>query len=307
MKKLALATLIASTFTTTAFAAQEAESRLTASGVLSAGGYTTTDGKFINGGATGADLTVEWNKGNWAVQYGMEADLQDEHAKHSLDSANFETIDAWVGYKFGDAGTLKAGFRGDSALDNVDSYYDHTIEFGYGLNSASDVGSFISFEKNEGTAVYGVTMYADRNTNKSDVVGFNGYVGLRGEKGGMNVGFEVNDKTNPEGVKEIVMVNGSYSLGKVNLGATASLETRTDGSNRAQYGITSGMDLNDKFYIAAGYHIADEARDTVNAGGKYQITPHLTGLFDVAYHVCDEAGAGMKGETEVFFRLDYAL
>lgn len=282
------------------------ESNLSASGVLMGGFYTDTSGEFKNNGATGMDLFVDYNSGNWKAQYGVEMDLQDQAGDHSIEDVKFTTIDAWIGYEFS-LGTLSGGLRGDSAVDAVDAYADLTVEFGNSPNDASDVGSFIKFEDTKGSFVYGISPYADRNADSSDVVGMNGYVGYRGEGIGSNFFFEINDNTSIDGVKEIVGINTVISAGSFGLGLSGALETRTDNTERASYGVTMGSNLSQKLYVAGGYHFADESRDTVNFGGKYFFTPRLTGLVDVAYHLSDEAGKQYDGEVETFVRLDYSL
>ena len=283
------------------------ESNISASGVLMSGMYMDVNGDIKNNGATGADLFVDYSNGNWKAQYGVEIDIEDHNRDHSLEESNFNTIDTWIGYQFG-PGLLSAGLRGDSALDSVDAFYDMTVEFGNSPSDASDVGSFLKFENQQGKLVYGVSAYTDRNLYSSDVTGMNGYIGFRGSNLGMNVGFEVNENTNYfDGVKEIFLINGLYMVGKAGIGATYSLETGIGGGDRTSYGITAGTNLTEKFYFGTGYHFSEFSRDTVNLGGKYFFTPRLTGLADVAYHLSDEAGSAYDGEFEMFVRLDYTL
>lgn len=316
MKKSILATTIAASMVSAAaFAADTTqESSLTASGKLTVGGYYHTqpeDNNFVSSGATGMDIFVDWKQGNWSAQYGVELDIHETGTKvHAIDELHAATIDAWVGYDFGFA-NVRAGFAGDSALDDVDAFYDKSVEFAYGLNDANDVGTFVTIDKTDGTFVYGLTAYADRGLAKADQAGANGYVGYRGDALALNVGFEVNDSTSY--IKEIGMVNGTYQLGALGLGASYGFETNNNGSERNMYGATAGVSMGEKVYVGGGYHFVECYEDSLshtghnaaNLGAKYFFSDNLVGLFDVQHHVGDEGGK--DGETDVFLRLDYTL
>lgn len=307
MKKtlLALSVLFASS---TAFATQatlEQEESIKASGTAMLGAYSHSglEDKVYNGGATGVDIQVDYRQGNFVAQYGVEVDLDNNH---EVEDATYTTTDAWIGYQT-EAGLISVGARGDSALDAIDAAHDKTVEFGYSVNDASDVGSFVKFEGKKNVIQYGVSYYEDRNNDDENLTGMNGYIGYVGPKLMVNVGMEMNNAKLPGSIESIYMVNTSYQFGAVGLGASYGYETLKQAEDREVFGVSAGYNLSEVAYIGAGYHFADGERDAVNVGGKYYVTPRFTAMFDLAVSVSDEAkDVGTKsGDVQTFARLDY--
>lgn len=311
MKKtlLALSLALAST---TAFAQQatlESEETIKAYGTAMMGAYgdTGSDDRLYNGGATGVDVFVDYRNGNFIAQYGVEADLDQDH---SMDDATFNTIDAWFGFVT-PAGNLTAGVRGDSALDAVDASGDVTVEFGNSVEDANDVGSFVKLEGKQGFLQYGVSYYGDRNVDEHNVNGMNGYVGYVGQQLTVNVGMEMNEGVDVGEVEDIYLIASTYKLGNATFGASYGHEVHNGADDHSNVGITAGYNLTEKAYVAAGYFYETDTRNALNAGGKYQFTPRLSGMVDVAVTVADHEADGEVGVTrdagdvQTFARLDY--
>ncbi|WP_159738954.1 porin [Vibrio atypicus] len=280
-------------------------------GQVAVGGYyqegrevSGEDKEFYNGGVTGFDLFVNYQKGNVLGQFAGEFDLADNYS--SMD-ASFKVIDTWVGYKTG-FGVASIGYANDSALDAVDGAADLTVEFGASASDASDVNQVVKFEGMKEGFKYGVSYYGDRDTNKEGQRGFNGYVGFENEQFQVNAGYEKNDENNSaDSLEQIMLVNGVVTLGDIALGANVAKHELFSGDDSMLYSVSAGYTI-DKLYLAAGY-ATEEAyvsgvEDTkwTNFGATYQFTNKLSALVDFKVDLTDNDSSD---DLEAFFKVAY--
>lgn len=280
-------------------------------GQVAVGGYyadgRTAKGEkeeFYNGGVTGFDLFVNYQKGNVLGQFAGEFDLADNYS--SMD-ASFTVIDAWAGYKTG-FGVASLGYANDSALDAVDGAADLTIEFGASASDASDVNQVVKFEGIKEGFKYAVSYYGDREADASGQKGFNGYVGFQNEQFQVNAGYENNDEDNSaDGIEEIMLVNGVAYFGDIAIGANVAQHEKFNGQDSLLVSTSVGYTM-DKLYLAAGYAnqeaYVSNGVDTeyVNFGGSYQITNKLSTLVDFKVDMSDDNN---NDDLEAFFKVAY--
>ncbi|WP_394144584.1 porin [Vibrio atypicus] len=280
-------------------------------GQVAVGGYyqegrqvATEDKEFYNGGVTGFDLFVNYQKGNVLGQFAGEFDLADNYS--SMD-ASFKVIDTWVGYKTG-FGVASIGYANDSALDAVDGAADLTVEFGASASDASDVNQVVKFEGMKEGFKYGVSYYGDRETDASGQKGFNGYVGFENEQFQVNAGYEKNDEDNSaDSLEQIMLVNGVVTLGDIALGANVAKHELFSGDDSMLYSASAGYTI-DKLYLAAGYAQAEAytsaGEDTkwTNFGATYQFTNKLSALVDFKVDLTDNDSSD---DLEAFFKVAY--
>lgn len=280
-------------------------------GQVAVGGYYQEGRKdgaekeeFYNGGVTGFDLFVNYQKGNVLGQFAGEFDLADNYS--SMD-AKFTVIDAWVGYKTG-FGVATIGYANDSALDAVDGAADITIEFGASASDASDVNQVVKFEGIKEGFKYAISYYGDREADASGQKGFNGYVGYQNDKFQVNAGYENNDEKNSkDGIEQIMLVNGVVNFGDIAIGANVAQHEKFNGDDSMLYSASAGYTM-DKLYLAIGYAhqegYAANDFDTqyTNFGASYQITNKLSTLVDFKVDLTDENG---NDDLEAFFKVAY--
>tara|TARA_Y100001960_G_C14692675_1_gene837272 strand:+ start:532 stop:1500 length:969 start_codon:yes stop_codon:yes gene_type:complete len=273
-------------------------------GQVAVGGYyqegrevAGEDKEFYNGGVTGFDLFVNYQKGNVLGQFAGEFDLADNYS--SMD-AEFKVIDTWVGYKTG-FGVASIGYANDSALDAVDGAADLTVEFGASASDASDVNQVVKFEGIKEGFKYGVSYYGDRETDASGQKGFNGYVGFQNEQFQVNAGYEKNDEDNSaDGIEQIMLVNGVVTLGDIALGANVAKHESFAGDDATLYSGSAGYTI-DKLYLAAGYAKLEDTKWT-NFGATYQFTNKLSALVDFKVDLTDNDSSD---DLEAFFKVAY--
>ncbi|EGA63796.1 porin [Vibrio brasiliensis] len=280
-------------------------------GQVAVGGYYkdgrmdgTEKEEFYNGGVTGFDLFVNYQKGNVLGQFAGEFDLADNYS--SMD-ADFTVIDAWVGYKTG-FGVASLGYANDSALDAVDGAADLTIEFGASASDASDVNQVVKFEGIKQGFKYAISYYGDREADKSAQKGFNGYVGYQNEQFQVNFGYENNDEKNSaDSIEQIMLVNGVVNFGDIAVGANVAQHEKFNGDDSMLYSASAGYTM-DKLYLAIGYAheegytASDYDTQYTNFGASYQITNKLSTLVDFKVDLTDENG---NDDLEAFFKVAY--
>ncbi|WP_394127277.1 porin [Vibrio hepatarius] len=261
--------------------------------------------EFYNGGVTGFDLFINYQKGNVLGQFAGEFDLADNYS--SMD-ASFAVIDTWVGYKTG-FGVASIGYAADSALDAVDGAADLTVEFGASASDASDVNQVVKFEGIKEGFKYGVSYYGDRQANAKGQKGFNGYVGFQNDSFQVNAGYENNDEDNSEKdqTEQIMLVNGVAYFGDFAVGANLAQHENFAGQDSLLVSTSVGYTM-DKVYLAAGYanqeaYVSSEAdTEWVNFGATYQITKKTSALVDFKVDLTDDNGSD---DLEAFFKLAY--
>lgn len=280
-------------------------------GQVAVGGYYQEGRKdgaekeeFYNGGVTGFDLFVNYQKGNVLGQFAGEFDLADNYS--SMD-AKFTVIDAWVGYKTG-FGVATIGYANDSALDAVDGAADLTIEFGASASDASDVNQVVKFEGINQGFKYAISYYGDREADASGQKGFNGYVGYQNDQFQVNAGYENNDEKNSkDGIEQIMLVNGVVNFGDIAIGANVAQHEKFNGDDSMLYSASAGYTM-DKLYLAIGYahqegySATDYDTQYTNFGASYQITNKLSTLVDFKVDLTDENG---NDDLEAFFKVAY--
>lgn len=261
--------------------------------------------EFYNGGVTGFDLFINYQKGNVLGQFAGEFDLADNYS--SMD-ATFTVIDTWVGYKTG-FGVASIGYAADSALDAVDGAADLTVEFGASASDASDVNQVVKFEGIKEGFKYGVSYYGDREANAEGQKGFNGYVGFQNDSFQVNAGYENNDEDNSEKdqTEQIMLVNGVAYFGDFAVGANVAQHENFAGQDSLLVSTSVGYTM-DKVYLAAGYanqeaYVSSDAdTEWVNFGATYQITKKTSALVDFKVDLTDDNGSD---DLEAFFKLAY--
>ncbi|EIU7745324.1 porin [Vibrio vulnificus] len=281
-------------------------------GQVAIGGYyaqtpalVKQENEFYNGGVTGFDLFINYQKGNVIGQFAGEFDLADNYS--SMD-AKFTVIDTWVGYKTA-FGVASIGYANDSALDAVDGAADLTIEYGASASDASDVNQVIKFEGMKEGFKYGISYYGDREANASGQRGFNGYVGFKNEQFQVNAGYEKNDEKNhkPDGdlVEQLYLVNGVVTLGELAIGANVAQHDTFNSDDFILYSASVGYTI-DKLYLAAGYAAKDydhsASKESVNFGGSYQFTNKLSALVDFNIDLSDN---NTSDDLAAFFKVAY--
>lgn len=285
-------------------------------GQVAVGGYyqdgrldssKTEKEEFYNGGVTGFDLFVNYQKGNVLGQFAGEFDLADNYS--SMD-AKFTVIDAWVGYKTG-FGVATIGYANDSALDAVDGAADLTIEFGASASDASDVNQVVKFEGINQGFKYAISYYGDREADASGQKGFNGYVGYQNDQFQVNAGYENNDEKNSkDGIEQIMLVNGVVNFGDIAIGANVAQHELFNGEDLMLYSASAGYTM-DKLYLAIGYADTESWNDKTltkvdgkytNFGASYQITNKLSTLVDFKVDLSDDNN---NDDLEAFFKVAY--
>lgn len=288
-------------------------------GQVAVGGYykdgrldssKTEKEEFYNGGVTGFDLFVNYQKGNVLGQFAGEFDLADNYS--SMD-ADFTVIDAWVGYKTG-FGVASLGYANDSALDAVDGAADLTIEFGASASDASDVNQVVKFEGIKQGFKYAVSYYGDREADASGQKGFNGYVGYQNEQFQVNFGYENNDDKNHKSaanggdeVEQIMLVNGVVNFGEIAVGANVAQHENFAGQDSMLYSASAAYTM-DKLYLAIGYATQEAYAangvdsEWTNFGASYQITNKLSTLVDFKVDLSDDNN---NDDLEAFFKVAY--